>query len=330
VPENGEIIAHGRDPYWPAWTDTAQVNAFSREGREQSLAILRNIAQQCDGIRCDMAMLMVNRVFAQTWNQPNGPESEFWQELIPLVKQEYPNFVFMAEVYWEMEAELQALGFDYTYDKRLYDRLLHESNAAIRDHLLAATSYQRRMVRFVENHDEARAAAYFNLERSLAAATLTATLPGARLIHEGQCDGRKIRIPVQLGQRPKEKPIPQIQAYYQKLTAEISQAAYHEGIFMMLASHPILGDDAGHENLFAFAWTLAADWRIVVVNYSDQVVKGRIMLPRPEFAGLATWSFDDALNPGNAVLHIGDDLLTSGLPVELPAWGTLLYSVAKG
>lgn len=330
VPENGEIIAHGRDPNWPAWTDTAQVNAFSREGREQSLATLMNIAQQCDGIRCDMAMLMVNRIFSQTWSWSDIPSSEFWQDIIPPIKQDYPNFVFMAEVYWEMEAELQALGFDYTYDKRLYDRLLHDSNAAIRDHLLAATSYQRRMVRFVENHDEARAMSSFGFEKSLAAATLMVTLPGARMIHEGQCEGRKVRIPVQLGHRPAEKPVEQVQAFYQKLTAEVGHAAYHEGTFMMLASHPILGDDAGHENLFTFAWALAEDWRIVVVNYSDQAIKGRIMLPRPEFGGLAAWSFEDALNPGNAILHIGDDLLTSGLPIELPAWGAYLFSVSKG
>ncbi len=329
VPENGAIIAHGRDPNWPAWTDTAQVDAFSPEGRERSLSVLMDITRQCDGIRCDMAMLAVNRIFSQTWSRTDIPDTEFWQEMIPPIKQQNPNFVFMAEVYWEMEAELQAQGFDYTYDKRLYDRLLHESNPAVRDHLLAATSYQRRMVRFVENHDEARAMASFGSERSWAAAALIATLPGARMMHEGQFEGRKVRIPVQLGRRPKEKPGELELAFYRKLMAEVHQAPYHEGTFMTLASHPILGTDAGHENLFAFAWSLGEDWRIAVINYCEQAVQGRIMLPRPEFAGLTTWSFSDALNPGDPVLHIGDDLLTSGLPVELPAWGAHLFSVTS-
>src|SRR5260221_2762733 len=144
----------------------------------------------------------------------------------------------MAEVYWEMEAELQSQGFDYTYDKRLYDRLLHDSHDSIRDHLLAAISYQRRMVRFVENHDEARATASFGMEKSLAAATIIATLPGARMIHDGQLQGRKVRVPVQLGRRPDEAPLEAIAAFYRKLMPEVMQAPYHEGTFMMLASHP--------------------------------------------------------------------------------------------
>jgi glycosidase len=126
VPENGAVIAHGRDPYFPAWTDTAQVNAFSSEGRRGALQTVLDIANQCDGVRCDMAMLLVSRVFAQTWNIADMPATEFWNDVIPQVKKEHPHFTFMAEVYWDMEADMQALGFDYTYDKRLYDRLLHD------------------------------------------------------------------------------------------------------------------------------------------------------------------------------------------------------------
>lgn len=329
VPENGDIIAHGRDPYWPSWTDTAQVNAFSPEGRNAALQTVLDIADQCDGVRCDMAMLVVNRVFAQTWNVDTPPATEFWDEVIRPVKAQHPDFAFMAEVYWDMEAEMQTLGFDYTYDKRLYDRLLHEPVYTVRDHLLADSAYQRKMVRFVENHDEARAINSFGPEKSLAAATLTVSLPGAKLLHEGQFEGRSVKVPVQLAKRPSEKPNEVIFAFYQRLMNEVAGAPYREGKFMTLATQTILGIDNGFENLFAFAWVLGDDWRVAIINYSAGEVKGRVMLPRPDFAGLKSWSFHDALNPDIKALHNGDNLLTSGLPVELPAYGAHLFTVRQ-
>ncbi len=332
VPETGEIIAHGRDPYWPAWTDTAQIDAFSPEARKQSLVTLMDIASQCDGVRCDMSMLMVNHVFARVWERPDNqiPTTDFWQDIIPAVKKEHRGFVFMAEVYWEMEAELQGLGFDYTYDKRLHDRLKNENVHTVRDHLLAASNFQRRLVRFIENHDEERALAAFGLNRSQASAALMTTLPGAKLLHEGQFEGRRIKLPVQLGRRPKENVVEELVDFYRRLTAQVQDAAYHDGTFMMLATNPFLGNDTGHEEIISYVWTLDEDWRIVVVNFCDQFVKGRIILPRPTFAGLSTWQFADVMNGGDPVLHIGDDLLTSGFPVELPAYGVKIFTVTRG
>jgi Alpha amylase, catalytic domain len=331
VPENGKIFAHGRDPNWPAWTDTTQVDVFSEVGREQSLAAIMNIASQCDGVRCDMAMLVVNRVFARVWSRDQAPATEFWDKVIPAVKARYRAFIFMAEVYWDMEAELQALGFDYTYDKRLYDRLRHENVHTVRDHLLAASSYQQKMVRFIENHDEARAMSAFEPpEKTRAAATVIAALPGAKLFHDGQFEGRRVRIPVQLGARPHEPVNEALLAFYRKLIAEVRDAPYHDGVYMALGSHPILGGDTGHEHLLAFAWALGEDWRIIVTNYSDQPVKGRTMLPRPAFAGLRTWRFHEVLGAVETVLIVGDDVLTSGLPVTLEPYGAQIFVVTRG
>jgi hypothetical protein len=184
------------------------------------------------------------------------------------------------------------------------------------------------MVRFVENHDEARAANSFGPETSLAAAALTAALPGAKLMYDGQFEGRTIKVPVQLARRPAEKPNETIMAFYHRLMEEVSTAPYHDGNFMTLATQTILGADRGYENLFAFAWALGDDWRLAVINYSAGAVQARIMLPRPDFAGVS-WSFHDALNPDIKALHNGDDLLTSGLPVELPAYGAHLLTVKR-
>jgi glycosidase len=63
----GSIFARGRDPYFPAWPDVVQLNAFSPELRAAVRALLARLAGMCDGVRCDMAMLMTNEVFSRTW-----------------------------------------------------------------------------------------------------------------------------------------------------------------------------------------------------------------------------------------------------------------------
>src|SRR5439155_3150252 len=106
-------------------------------------------------------------------------------------------------VYWDLEWRLQQLGFDFTYDKRLYDRLLHAPAADVAGHLRADDEFQRRSARFIENHDETRSAAAFG-RRVRAAAVTMSTLPGLRFYHDGQWEGRRARLPVQLGDRADE------------------------------------------------------------------------------------------------------------------------------
>ncbi len=164
APENyfsvgGNALAYGRDPYFPPWTDTAQVNAFALSYRKAALDTLREIATQCDGVRCDMAMLLLTDIFKKTWGNAAGamPKTEYWTEMIQGVRRSRPDFLFIAEAYWDLEWNLQQLGFDYCYDKRLYDRLIHDDAASIRMHLGAGLQYQNKLIRFLENHDEERA-----------------------------------------------------------------------------------------------------------------------------------------------------------------------------
>jgi hypothetical protein len=212
----GRRIAMGRDPYFPAWTDVAQLNAFDPDLRQAVLETLLDIASQCDGVRCDMAMLVTNEVFARTWNK-TPPQTEYWPGAIAGVRERNPGFLFIAEVYWDMEWKLQQQGFDYCYDKRLYDRLKNGDAASIRAHLGADISYQCRLIRFLENHDEPRAAAAMPGDRHRAAALAVATLPGANLWHEGQFEGRKIKLPVQLARRPEEPVDGSLRAFYRDL-----------------------------------------------------------------------------------------------------------------
>jgi len=122
--KGGELIlAHGRDPYFAGWPDTLQLNYGNPATQEAMIGELLKIAQQCDGVRCDMAMLVLPEVFQRTWGIAAKP---FWPEATRRVRERVPDFCFMAEVYWDLEWTMQHEGFDYAYDKRLYDRLRAE------------------------------------------------------------------------------------------------------------------------------------------------------------------------------------------------------------
>ena len=114
------VLAHGRDPYFDGWPDTLQLNYGNPALQQAMREELGRIADRCDGVRCDMAMLVLPDVFASTWGISAQP---FWPQATEAVRAKVPGFLFMAEVYWDLEWTLQQQGFDYTYDKRLYDRL---------------------------------------------------------------------------------------------------------------------------------------------------------------------------------------------------------------
>ena len=185
------MLAHGRDPYFPGWPDTLQLNYGNPATQEAMIAELVKIAGQCDGVRCDMAMLVLPDVFERTWNIQAQP---FWPRATERVRERAPGFCFMAEVYWDLEWTLQQQGFDYTYDKRLYDRLRDGHARPVREHFHAGLDYQNKMARFLENHDEPRAAATFPADVHQAAAVITFLSPGLRFFHQGQFEGRRKRI----------------------------------------------------------------------------------------------------------------------------------------
>ena len=204
----GQVLAHGRDPYFPPWPDVVQLDAFSPAMRAATAGTLADIASQCDGIRCDMAMLMINRIFGTTWRDRAGPEpaAEFWPAVLAELRARHPDTVMIAEAYWDKEWELQQQGFGFCYDKRLYDRIIAQDVSGVRDHLRGDPGYQAKLVRFLENHDEPRIASCLPGDAERAAAVAIATLPGATLWHEGQFEGRRVRPPVFLSRRPDEPP----------------------------------------------------------------------------------------------------------------------------
>ena len=202
--KSGEVVAFGRDPFFPPWHDTSQLDYSNKALRSRMIKVLKEIAQAADGVRCDMAMLILRDYFHNQW-YPLVPEDwfhdrwpeEFWSQAIREVKAERPDFTFIAEAYWDKETRLIEMGFDYAYEKRLYDALVARNAHSINHWLSKDLAEVGSRVYFIENHDEPRAAAVFDKKYNIAAAALILSLPGAALIHEGQLEGKRERLPVQ-------------------------------------------------------------------------------------------------------------------------------------
>ena len=327
---NGTVIACGRDPYFPAWPDVLQLNAFSAGLREGVVETLSDIASQCDGVRCDMAMLLLNSVFERTWSGRAGakPALDYWTEILPAIKKAYPDFRFIAEAYWDLEWELQQQGFDFCYDKRLYDRLEHESAESVRLHLCADASYQDKLLRFLENHDEPRAATAFSAAKERAAAVVSSTLTGARMFHEGQFEGRKIRLPVFLDRRPEEPVDADVQDFYRRLLAAINSATFRNGHWS-LCERSGWPDNRSFENIVAWSWNSNQDLYLIAVNLSGAAAQAQIRVSPPDLGG-TQWQLADVLS-GAMYERAGNDMASAGLYVDLQPWSShFLRFVAAG
>ncbi|MBM3162606.1 MAG: alpha-amylase [Chlorobi bacterium] len=227
----GKYLAYGKDPYFPAWTDTLQLNYANPGTHEMMTGNLLAISAQCDAVRCDVAMLVLKNVFNTTWSNLSGTMTEeFWTKAIGTVRERYPEFLFLAESYWNREWELQQLGFDFTYDKPFYDYITHvpANIEKLMGHMQAQWHYQKHLCRFLENHDEPRVASKTGLNTSVAALVLL-TSPGMHLVHQDQIDGYKKKIPVQLLRQAEEKENPELAELYRRLFALQKLPVFQEG-----------------------------------------------------------------------------------------------------
>jgi len=316
---DGNVYARGRVPHFPAWPDVLQLNAFHPQLRHAVIEIVSNIATQCDGIRCDMAMLLLNNIFERTWRGHVGPRpaTEYWVDVIPAIKRVHPGFLFVAETYWDLERTLQQRGFDFCYDKKLYDRLEHGNAESVREHLCSDLAFQQKLVRFIENHDEQRAAMAFSQPKERAAAVAVATLPGARLFYEGQFEGRKVRLPVFLGRRPEEPVDRELQAFYARHLKAINSPVFREGQWSMCEPES-QSDNPSFHNLVAWSWLKENDHCLIVFNFSECAVQARVQVPWGDDRS-EPWRLDDASSDGTYDRD-GHEMLSPGLYLELGPW----------
>ena len=139
--------------------------------------------KKVDGFRCDMAEMV---------------PVEFWNWVIPQIKEINPEIVFIAEIYQpdQYRNYLQQGKFDYLYDKVLLYDTLREMIAGKRSTLdihqiqKRLSGVNHNMLHFLENHDEQRIASRFfagDPWKAVSAMVISATIDqGPVMIFFGQ------------------------------------------------------------------------------------------------------------------------------------------------
>jgi hypothetical protein len=321
-------MAHGKDPFFPAWVDTAQLDFRNPATRAAMAGQLQSVAALCDGVRCDMAMLVLNKVFGQTWADfpaPHPhPETEFWSEAIRAVKAVRPDFLLLAEAYWDMETRLLDLGFDYAYDKRVTDYLTSRNPAALQRHLLAWPARRlEALAHFLENHDEPRIASRLSPAEHRAAALLVLGLPGLRLLHEGQLAGAVRRANIHLARRAVEPPQTEIVRLYEHLLAALARAGVGQGEVTLLPPEPAWDGNPTAQNFVVIRWpSPAPSFALVVVNLAPHPGQCRVRLGSG-IRATARWRLEDLLGSDCFQCESGQ-VAERGLYLDLPAHGAQL------
>ncbi len=319
------ICAYGRDPYFAGWPDTLQIDYCNPAAAEAMMNELLQISDLCDGVRCDMAMLVLPDVFEHTWGKK---AQSFWPVITKRISEKVPGFTFVAEVYWDLEWTLQQQGFDFAYDKRLYDRLRKDHTKEIREHFFAGLDYQDKLARFLENHDEPRAASTFTDEQHKCAAVITFFSPGLRFFHQGQFEGRKKRISPHLVRGPKEPVNENLKLFYSKLLAALKKKIFREGNWNLLSSIPAWEGNNSWESFIVFGWKGAdGEMALVVINYSPHSAQCYVHLQFPELAG-KQWQFKDLLSEASYD-RSGDDLVSRGLYLDMPEWSYHVFEIVN-
>ncbi|KAJ3271842.1 hypothetical protein HK104_004613 [Borealophlyctis nickersoniae] len=329
--------AYGRDLYSGAWVDTLQLNYWNPALRNAMVANLKKAAGLCDGLRNDMAMLLVNDVIERVWGpilRANGytrPTQEFWSEAFPAIRSVNPTFFMMAEVYdWtdftpRLDRRLQDLGFDATYDKKLYDDLgvqyTHLDNLRAYIKGLNQDGVLRKSVHFTENHDEESAVKHFyNAKRANTAAVLSLTLPGPRLMWYGQWEGKQNRLIVQLRRRAPEPLDTTTLSFYTRFNTILSHPVFQSGTWTYL---DVVSQQSNTGwRLVAWKWVQGNVHRLVVVNYSEVGGDGRVKLEDLQGSGNVKVS---ELLGGNTYDRDANEVRSQGLWVSLEPFSAQIF-----
>ncbi len=317
------VLAYGRDPYFAGWPDTLQLDYSNPSTVTAMTKELIKISNKCDGVRCDMAMLVLPEVFANTWGRSALP---FWPNTIKTIREKYPDFCFMAEVYWDMEWTMQQLGFNYAYDKRLYDRLIEGHARPVHEHFFAGIDYQDKLARFLENHDEPRAAKEFPQEKHEAAAVITYLSPGLRFFHQGQFEGCTRHISPHLVRAPEEPVNKSIQQFYHKFLDVVKKPVFRNGCWTLLECLPAWDGNGSFNDFLAYYWEMDEKNRaLVVVNFAGHGSQCYVRMPLSVHEG-RTIRFRDMMSY-TAFERDGNEISMKGLYLDMSQWAYHIFEI---
>jgi len=266
-------------------------------------------SKQIDGFRCDMTEMV---------------PVEFWAWLIPRLKQEFPNILFIAEVYDPSQYRnyLHQGKFDYLYNKvGLYDTLRaiicgNQSARAITYCWQSVDDIHAQMLNFLENHDEQRIASAFfagDAWKAIPALVVSATLfQNPMLIYAGQelgergmdaegfsgLDGRttifdywsveSLRNWYNHGKINTEALTSDQKRlrdfYIQLLLLCNTSPAIREGKFFDLMYVNPPSDHFNPDKQFAFMRYAENELLLIAVNFDDKDVDTRIFIPEQAFS----------------------------------------------
>ncbi|MBE7210153.1 MAG: alpha-amylase [Gluconacetobacter diazotrophicus] len=322
------VFAHGRDPYFPGWQDTIQLDYSEPATRAAMTETLLGAASHCDGLRCDVSMLLLPDVFERTWagHLDGRTMAPFWPDATAALRAAHPGFTLLAEVYWGLEGRMIEAGFDLAYDKSLYDALRDEDAGAVRRALSADQGWQHRLARFLENHDEKRAMTAFGWPKGRAAALLTFLSPGLRFFHQGQFEGLRTHIPIHLDRGPVEDVDDAVFAFYRTLCSALADDVLRNGRYEPLLPQPAWDGNPSHGRFVAALWRSEDDARfLLVVNLAPTRGQARLRFA----AGEGSLRLSDRFGNENYRRDRGE-IARGGLFVDLPPWGGNLFALEPG
>jgi glycosidase len=321
------FLAYGKDPFFDGWTDTVQVEYRSGAAQQAMMGLLESISERCDGVRCDMAMLVLADVFRRTWGHVpfcgEAEGGEFWREAIEKVRRMHPGFLFLAEAYWGLEERLCAVGFDFAYDKTLYDRLAHDDAVGTAAHVLGMGGMNAFRAHFLENHDEPRVASLIQLDRMKAALVASFGLPGMRFLHDGQAEGFRRFARVQLRRRATESSDAAVLRVHGEVFCAISESSVGKGQAQVLSPIPAWEGNETHRTFLVVLWGDIQPRDLVVVNLASHLAQCRVRLDLPD----GVWVLRDRL--GDEVWErSGSAMRSEGLYLELVPRGAQIFALS--
>ena len=288
---------------------------------------IAEIAEQCDGIRCDMAMLVLNDIFERTWGARAGarPADDYWTTVIPGDQGEHPEFKFIAEAYWDLEWELQQQGFDFCYDKKLYDRMEHGDAESVRLHLLADLAYQEQHGPVHREPRRAQGRGGVSRRQGSRGGGGDPHAPRGQAAARGTVRGLAREAAGLPGPPPGGAGRSRSRGLLRRACCKATNRDVFRNGDWRLCERSGWPDNQSCQNVLAWCWVKDDERALVVVNFGPAPAQARVHVPWDEL-GSTTWRLDDALS-GDSYDRGGIEMRDIGLYVDLGPWQCHLFAL---